>query len=43
MNALAKVAPRPDGYLPDELRAGAIGRQLLEFHCTAQFHDMEQR
>ena len=24
MSALAKVAPRPDGYLPDELRAGAI-------------------
>jgi acetylornithine deacetylase/succinyl-diaminopimelate desuccinylase-like protein len=36
MNALAKVAPRPDGYLPDELRAGAIPPSPEELDAWAK-------
>jgi acetylornithine deacetylase/succinyl-diaminopimelate desuccinylase-like protein len=36
MSALAQVAPRPDGYLPDELRAGAIPPSEEELDAWAK-------
>ena len=36
MSALAKVTPRPDGYLPDELRAGAIPPSAEELDAWAK-------